>query len=70
MTTGRATEARSLSAIRAITGETGYPPTPAELAAALGTTERSVQSSLIRAKTTGRVGYDEHGCLVVREAAA
>lgn len=70
MTLVRATEARAVAAIRTIAAETGFPPTPTELAEVLGTSERSLQSALIRAKHDGRVGYDGDGCLVVREVAA
>ena len=58
------TEDRAIEAIRNITDETGYPPTPEELAYALGAPLRNVQSALGAAKKRGEVHYDENGCLV------
>ena len=52
--------------IATITTETGFPPTPEELADVTGRSVKSLQSSLTPAKRLGLIGYDENGCLVAR----
>lgn len=62
----RASEYRTVEAIKTITEQTGYPPSPEELADVLGVPVRNIHSSLIWAKNAGVVGYDDDGNLVVR----
>lgn len=60
-----ASEQRLVAAIETITRETGYPPTPEELADAARTSIKSVHSTLMQAKRAGRVRYDEWGRFVL-----
>lgn len=68
MTARPVTADRVLSAIGIITRETGYAPTPAEVAYALGCNVRQVHSALLPAKRAGRVRYGEGGTLVLSES--
>lgn len=63
-------ETRALAAIRTITEETGFPPDPDELAAALAATTKQVHSALLSAKRSGLIRYDEDGRLVAGLAPA
>jgi Mn-dependent DtxR family transcriptional regulator len=65
----RASEHRTVEAIKNIAEQTGYPPSPEELAEVLGVSLRSLHASLIWAKNAGEVGYDEDGNLVLRAPA-
>jgi DNA-binding IclR family transcriptional regulator len=62
---GLVSQARLLEAIENITRETGFPPTAAELAEAVGASTRSVHSTLTPAKRAGLVRYDEEGRFVL-----
>lgn len=56
---------RALEAIENITRETGFAPTPEELADALDLPLRALHSHLTPLKRAGVVRYDDDGRLVV-----
>jgi DNA-directed RNA polymerase specialized sigma subunit len=57
---------RIIEAIDSITRETGYPPSPEELAEVLGISRRSLHSTLLPFKRGGVVRYDDDGNLVTK----
>lgn len=63
------TTTSAVDAIQNITAETGYPPTPEELAEVFDVPVKSIHSTLTPAKRDGTIGYDDNGCFVIREPA-
>jgi len=57
---------RIVEAIDNITRETGYPPSPEELADVLGISRRSLHSRLLPFKRGGVVRYDDDGNFVTK----